>query len=103
MPRQHGRCIINQRPEEFVYALPRHSLERRILWNEEPGGNVRHIAEHGLTPEDVEGVVFNPVAKEESRSSGLPIVYGFTSDGRYILVVYDETTIYPVTAYVVEE
>ena len=31
---------------------------------------------------------------------------GFTPDGRYILVVYeqlDETTIYPVTAYDVEE
>lgn len=63
---------------------------RDIFWNEEPGGNVGHIAEHGLTPEDVEGVVFNPVAKEESRSSGLPIVYGLTSDGRYILVVYEE-------------
>ncbi|NOY28723.1 MAG: BrnT family toxin [Planctomycetes bacterium] len=77
-----------------------------ILWNEEPDGNVKHIAEHGLTPEDVEEVVFNPVAGDESRSSGLPILYGFTSDGRYVLVVYetiDETTIYPVTAYVVEE
>jgi len=77
-----------------------------ILWNEEPAGNVKHIAEHGLTPEDVEEVVFNPVASDESQSSGLPILYGFTSDGRYVLVVYetiDETTIYPVTAYVVEE
>jgi len=79
---------------------------RDILWNEEPDGNVEHIAEHGLTPEDVEEIVFNPVANDKSRSSGLPIVYGFTSDGRYALVVYeeiDETTIYPVTAYVVEE
>lgn len=25
-----------------------------IIWNEEPGGNIEHIAEHGLTPEDVE-------------------------------------------------
>jgi len=77
-----------------------------ILWNEEPGGNVEHIAEHGLTPEDVEEVVFNPVASDKSRSSGLPILNGFTSDGRYVLVVYEEidgTTIYPVTAYVVEE
>ena len=77
-----------------------------IIWNEEPGGNVEHIAEHGLTPEDVEDVFLNPVDHDVSRSSGLPIVFGFTSDGRYILVVFeqiDEITVYPVTAYVVEE
>jgi len=47
-----------------------------IIWDDEPGGNIEHIAEHDLTP-----------------------------DARYILVVYeqiDETTIYPVTAYDVE-
>ena len=39
-----------------------------------------------------------------SRSSGRPMVYGFTPDGRYIVVVYEEIddhTPYPVTAYVV--
>jgi hypothetical protein len=77
-----------------------------IIWSEEPGGNVEHIAEHGLTPEEVEEVIFNPVAHDVSRLSGLPIVFRFTPAARYILVVYeevDETTIYPVTAYVVEE
>jgi hypothetical protein len=77
-----------------------------IIWNEEPGGNVEHIAEHGLTPDDVEEVLFNPLDRDVSRSSGLPIVFGFTPDGRYILVVYEQTaeiTIYPVTAYEVEE
>ncbi len=77
-----------------------------FIWNEEPDGNVAHIAEHGLKPEDVEEVMFNPVDRDVSRSSGLPIVYGFTSEGRYILVVYeqiDEVTIYPVTAYDVED
>ncbi len=77
-----------------------------IIWNEELGGNVEHIGEHGLTPEDVEEVVFNPVDRDVSRSSGLPIVFGFTPDGRYIMVVYeqiDDVTIYPVTAYDVEE
>jgi hypothetical protein len=55
---------------------------------------------------DVEEVIFNPVDRDVSRSSGLPIRFGFTPDERYILVVYeqiDETTIYPVTAYEVEE
>lgn len=77
-----------------------------IVWNDEPGGNVEHIAEHGLTPDDVEEVLFGPVDRDVSRSSGLPIVFGFTPDGRYILVVYeqlDDVTIYPVTAYEVEE
>jgi len=77
-----------------------------IIWSEEPGGNVEHIGETGLAPEDVEEVVFNPVDRDVSRSSGLPIVFGFTPDGRYIMVVYeqiDDVTIYPVTAYDLEE
>ena len=77
-----------------------------IVWNDEPGGNVEHIAEHGLTPDDVEEVLFSPLDRDISRSTGLPIVFGFTPDGRYILVVFeqiDEVTIYPVTAYEVEE
>ena len=78
----------------------------KVVWNDEPGGNVEHIAEHGLTPEDVEEVLFSPLDRDVSRSTGLPIVFGFTPDGRYILVVseqIDEVTIYPVTAYAVEE
>ena len=77
-----------------------------VIWNPEPGGNIEHIAEHDLTPEDVEDVLFDPVAHDRSRSSKLPIVFGFTSDGRYIMVVYeqiDATTVCPVTAYEVEE
>ena len=77
-----------------------------VIWNEEPDGNVKHIAENGLTPEDIEEVLFSRVDRDVSRSSGLPIVFGFARDGRYILVVYeqiDEITIYPVTAYDVEE
>jgi hypothetical protein len=67
---------------------------------------VEHIAEHDLSPEDVEEVIFNPADRDVSRSSGLPIVFGFTPNGRYILVVYeqiDDVTVYPVTAYDVEE
>ncbi len=77
-----------------------------FIWNDETDGNIDHIAEHGITPDDVEEVVFNPVDHDVSRSTGLPIVFGFTTDGRYILVVYekiDEITIYPVTAYEVEQ
>ena len=73
-----------------------------VIWNPEPGGNVEHIAEHGLTPDDVEAVLFHPIAHDISRASGRPMVYGFTSAGRYIVVVYEEIddhTVYPVTAY----
>ena len=53
-----------------------------IIWNEEPGGNLEHMAEHGFEPDDVEEVILNPVDRDVSRSSGLPIVFGFTPDGR---------------------
>jgi uncharacterized DUF497 family protein len=77
-----------------------------FVWNDEPGGNVEHIAEHGLTCDDVERVVCDPLETTTSRSSGRPIATGYTDDGRLILVVcelVDECTIYPVTAYEVEE
>ncbi len=32
-----------------------------FIWNDEPGGNIQHIAEHGLTPEDIEEAMFNPI------------------------------------------
>ena len=81
---------------------------RHAIWDTEddPRGNVRHIAEHGLTPEDVEDVLFGVHELDKSRSSGSPIAFGFTSSGRYICVVFewvDDDTVYPVTAYSLEE
>ena len=76
-----------------------------VIWNYEPGGNVEHVAEHGLTPEEVEAVICNPLEKKISRSSGRPAATGYTPDGRLILVVYeelDEITVYPVTAFEVD-
>jgi uncharacterized DUF497 family protein len=76
-----------------------------IIWNDEPGGNVDHIAEHDLTPEDVEEVFDNPLEEAISRSSGRPVVTGYTPDGRLIMVVYeeiDDVTVYPVTAFEIE-
>lgn len=35
-------------------------LSYDIVWNPEADGNIAHIAEHDLTPEDVEEVLFNP-------------------------------------------
>jgi len=74
----------------------------QIIWNEEPGGNVEHIEEHGLSIDDVESVLADPERRGVSRSSGQPCVFGYTPDGTHIIVVYeqiDDDTVYPVTAY----
>jgi uncharacterized DUF497 family protein len=80
----------------------------QILWDmpDDPDGNVQHIAEHGLTIEDVEEVLSNPTSKGKSASSGLPCVWGYTLEGIYIIVVYeqiDADMIRVVTAYEVPE
>ena|GEM_PF-327263 len=45
-----------------------------LIWN----GNIEHIAEHGLTQDDVQFVFDNPVGYGESRSTGEPAVFGYT-------------------------
>jgi uncharacterized DUF497 family protein len=80
----------------------------QIIWDdeEEEGGNVQHIAEHGLVIEDVEHVIENPASSGVSASSGRPCFFGYTPGGDYIVVIYDEVdadTIYPITANEVPE
>ena len=73
-----------------------------LIWN----GNTEHVAQHGLTQDDVQCVVDNPTGYGVSRCSGEPVVFGFTPDGRYIIVVsaeIDEFSAYPVTAFEVQE
>ncbi len=75
-----------------------------ILWDldDDPAGNVQHCAAHGVTKEEVEEVLGNPTDADISRSSGRPVVFGDTSTGRHLMVVYeriDADTVYPVTAY----
>lgn len=80
-----------------------------VLWDldDDPDGNVRHIAENGISVEDVEDVLWDTESStEDSRSSGRSITFGETSDGRYLAVIWetacdDPMTIYPVTAYLV--
>ena len=79
-----------------------------IIWDSEgdPDGNVLHVAEHGLEPADVEFVIENADSDSKSRTSGRPCLFGYTPDGVYIIVIYeqaDQDTIYPVTAYEVRE
>lgn len=75
-----------------------------IVWDldDDPNGNVRHCAEHGVTKEEVEEVFATPVDVDLSRSTGLPVVFGETRSGRHLMVVFeliDADTVYPITAY----
>lgn len=75
-----------------------------VIWDleDDPNGNLQHIAEHGVTQEEVQEVFENLTGTERSRSSGWPIAFGETSTGRIIAVVYEEIdadTVYPITAY----
>jgi len=53
-----------------------------FIWTDE---NASHIAEHGVTQDEFEAVVCNSESTGDSRSSGLPIAFGFTADVRYWL------------------
>jgi len=79
-----------------------------IVWDDEndPLGNVQHIAQHGLTIGEVEVVLNDRASADNSDLSGLRCVFGFTPAGEYIIVVFesiDEDSIYPITAYHVPE
>jgi uncharacterized DUF497 family protein len=73
-----------------------------IIWDWTPGGNVEHVEEHDLTTDEVDEVLLNPDSTGFSQSSGRPCVFGYTPDGRYVIVIYEELnadTVIPVTAY----
>lgn len=82
-----------------------------IIWDleDDPAGNVQHILQHGLTMDDVEAVLLDPRSQTTlSNSSGEPITFGLTVDGRHIAVVWqhvmdDPLTMRPITAYDVPE
>lgn len=81
-----------------------------VVWDleDDPRGNVQHILEHGLSIEEVEDVLFNPMSlTSESRGSDNRITFGHTSTGLYIAVAWervmdDPLTMRPITAYPVE-
>jgi len=79
-----------------------------VIWDmdDDPDGNVQHCAQHGVTPDEVVEVLQNASDTDVSRSSGNPVVFGDTSTGRHLIVVYEEIdadTVYPITAYDVPE
>ncbi|MGA2062660.1 MAG: hypothetical protein ABSG67_19485 [Thermoguttaceae bacterium] len=75
-----------------------------IIWDldDDPNGNVCHCAEHGVTKDEVEEVLENPEDLDLSRTSGCPVVFGTTREGRHLMIVYEvieKDTVYPITAY----
>ncbi len=80
----------------------------RIIWDleDDEDGNVQHIAENEVTPDEVEEILRTADEAQFSRSSSRPLVFGYTNAGRLIAVIFDwvdEDTVYPVTAYEPEE
>jgi len=79
-------------------------LYEAVIWDldDDPDGNVQHCAEHGITKEEVEEILQHAADADVSRSSGRPVVFGDTSTGRHLMVVYETVeagTVYPITAY----
>ena len=84
-------------------------MQAHVIWDDEPGGNVEHVAENGLTPDEFDDVLLDDsIPTAFSDSTGRPCKFGYTSTGRHIIVIWDvidddPLTIYPVTAYDVPE
>ena len=83
-----------------------------VDWDEptDEGGNTAHVAKHGMTPEEVESVLFaEDTTFEVSDSSGRPVAFSTTETGRFVVVVFkvlnpaDPLVIRPITAYEVPE
>jgi uncharacterized DUF497 family protein len=83
-----------------------------VDWDDpnDEGSNTAHVAEHGLTPEEVDSALFDEnTTFDVSDSSGRPIAFGTSASGRFIAVVFevlnpaDPLIIRPITAYEVPE
>jgi uncharacterized DUF497 family protein len=82
-----------------------------VEWDAEddPRSNLRHIADNGLTPDEVEDVLNSyDLYAATSNSTGQPVVFGRTRTGKSIIVVFKRTeenrvvVIRQVTAYEVD-
>lgn len=81
----------------------------QIIWDlpDDRDGNYVHIVDgHDVTVDEVEEVLRDPNSDQAtSRSSGRPMAFGWTTNGKYIAVVYEEVhddprTLYPITAFI---
>lgn len=82
-------------------------MDATVIWDleDDPDGNVQHLREHDVSIDEAEEILLDSSSsRAPSRSSGLPTVFGWTSTGRHLAVVYelvddDPLTLRPVTAY----
>lgn len=78
-----------------------------FLWDfdDDPDGNVQHLAQHGITQDEFEEVVMNDwPPSATSRSSGEPMSFGWTVTGKYLACVYEAVeqnppAVRPITAF----
>jgi transcriptional regulator with XRE-family HTH domain len=80
-----------------------------IIWDSEDDeqGNYHHIVTegHGITEEEVDEVLrAHHSEATTSRTTGNPICFGWTTTGKYLAVVFEESCddplmLYPITAY----
>lgn len=78
-----------------------------FVWDleDDPDGNVLHLAEHDVTRQEFEEVFLDQHHEATtSRSSGEAITFGWTSTGKYLAIVFEEIqddprTVRPITAY----
>src|SRR5947209_13090453 len=67
-------------------------MDATIIWDlpDDAEGNVQYLLEHDVSIEEAEEVLLDPrSSRAVSRSSGLPTVFGWTSTGRYLAVIYE--------------
>lgn len=77
----------------------------QIIWSDEPDGNVAHLAEHGVTVDEADGIIrryFGDRQPSRSRPDRW-VLQGYTAAGRYLVVVLDYLedldTVIPITAF----
>lgn len=80
-----------------------------VCWDWGGDGNAAHVAEHGVAPEEVEQVLGDRI-HDRVPDKNVPqrwVVWGFTSNGRYLKVVFELQwveewsvwAVYPITAF----
>ena len=83
-----------------------------IDWDDpdDDGSNTAHVAEHDLTPDEVDSALSDESTSfDVSDSSSRPIAFGYTDTGRFVAIVFeilnldDPLIIRPITAYEVPE
>ncbi len=50
--------------------------------------NQPKVEEHGVTLDEFEAIVCDPLEESTSRSTGRPIAFGYGDDGRMLACVY---------------